>query len=174
MRGQPNPGRGGDGRRRLWSESPIARVGVRKVRAAGVPIVEVAAAGVAASPLDGIHNDIQFPTIGAGEGTFTLRMVLAVGMDAYTGTTGSNGGAAFTSFGVYRIPWTEEPIGTESPDPTPVLLATVTGGPWTTLDEVTTTVTLDTADALAGYWYLGLTLGIGIYYGDNPEAYLST
>lgn len=35
MAGQPNPGRGGDGRRRMWSESPIARVGVRKVRAAG-------------------------------------------------------------------------------------------------------------------------------------------
>lgn len=37
MRGQPNPGRGGDGRRRLWSESPIARVGVRRVRALGAP-----------------------------------------------------------------------------------------------------------------------------------------
>lgn len=34
-RGAPNPGRGGDGRRLRWSESPVPRVGKRRIRRLG-------------------------------------------------------------------------------------------------------------------------------------------
>lgn len=35
--GQPNPGRGGEGRRRRYSESAIPRRGIRRVRGVGAP-----------------------------------------------------------------------------------------------------------------------------------------
>lgn len=88
MRGQPNPGRGGDGRRRLYSESPIARVGVRKVRAAAaappLPCAELSLpAGDAWGRVTFTSTGATFDYAGTGGGfdASSFNYAIGVGFD---------------------------------------------------------------------------------------------
>lgn len=68
MRGQPNPGRAGDGRRHRYSESPIPRVATRRVKV-GAPVACVA---IRPDAVDTFPDTYPITiTGGAGDGTLS-------------------------------------------------------------------------------------------------------